>query len=361
MPDISFDAEGMCIFCTMHDELERDHPLDTNGYASFQKLIQKISAEGKNKEYDCIVGVSGGRDSTYTLYMAKKLGLRPLAVHFDNGWNSSVAVSNIRNATLALDVDLETIVADWEEFKDLQVAFLRASVSDAEIPTDFAILSVLYDMAHRNGVRYILNGHSFRTEGVAPKSWTYMDGRYIHDVYSKYGSKKISSFPIMMLSRFLYYTFICKITTINLPEFIPYEHEEVERVLTGELGWTYYGGHHHESIYTEFFQSYYLPQKFGIDKRRLEFSALIRSGQMKRKDALDELQNAYPCKQEIIDYTLSKLNLTKEEYTAILDGKNKAFRDYKTYYSYMQLLKLTIRLACYLHILPPVFYHKYLR
>lgn len=361
VPDITFDTSGMCIFCSMHDTLDENHPLNSFGDKSFNKLIKKISNDGEYKEYDCIVGVSGGRDSTYTLYIAKKLGLRPLAVHFDNGWNSSIAVSNIRNATNALDIDLETVVADWEEFKDLQISFLRASVSDAEIPTDYAILSTLYEVASRNGITYILNGHSFRTEGVAPKTWTYMDGRYINSVHSRFGSKRITSFPIMTLTQFLSYTFIKKIITINLPEYIPYNHDDVERVLTNELGWTYYGGHHHESIYTEFFQSYYLPKKFGIDKRKLEYSALIRSGQMKREDALNEISKPYPWKQEINEYILEKLSLSQDEFDIIMKEKIKSFKDYRSYYSYMRLLKIPIRIGCTLHILPPIFYQKYLR
>ncbi len=360
VPDISFDSNSICSFCRIHDSLEKTHPLDTNGNKKFSELIEQIKREGKGNEYDCIVGVSGGRDSTYTLYKAVEMGLRPLAVHFDNGWNSEIGVSNIKNATNRLNIDLHTVVADWEEFKDLQKAFLWASVSDAEVPTDYAILSVLLQEADRSGVKYVFNGHSFRTEGVAPIGWTYMDGRYIRSVHDMFGKLKISSFPIMSMSQLLNYTFIKHIRMIDVPEFIEYKHSEVNDVLTNKLGWKYYGGHHHESVYTEFFQSYYLPKKFGIDKRKLEYSALIRSGQMKREDAIKEIEKPYPFNSEIVDYTLSKLGLTKEEFRQIMEAPRKSFKDYPTYYPLMQLSRYPIKVACSLHLLPPVFYEKYL-
>jgi len=360
VPKIRFDSNGVCTFCRIHDELEKNHPLDAEGRQRFEALIDTVKHHGKGREYDCIVGVSGGRDSTYTLYTAVRMGLRPLAVHFDNGWNSDISVSNIKNATDALDVDLYTHVADWEEFKDLQIAFLKASTSDAEVPTDYAILSVLYDVAAKHGVRYILNGHSFRTEGVAPITWTYMDGRYIRAVHEQFGSKRLTTVPIMSLTQLLYYTFIRRIQVINVPEFIEYEHETVNRVLEEELGWRYYGGHHHESVYTEFFQSFLLPTKFGIDKRKLEYSALIRSGQMDRAQALAAVQTPYAYNKEIVEYTIAKLGLSNEEFEAIMRAPVKTFEDYPSYYSLIRASRIPIKIACNLNLLPHVFYEKYL-
>lgn len=360
VPEITFDSNGVCSFCRIHDSLEKSHPLDKEGNKQFSTLIERIKKEGRNNEYDCIVGVSGGRDSTYTLYTAVEMGLRPLAVHFDNGWNSEIAVSNIKNATDKLNVDLHTIVADWEEFKDLQKSFLWASVSDAEVPTDYAIISVLMQAAHKFHVTYIFNGHSFRTEGVAPKSWTYMDGKYIRSVHSQFGKQKITSFPIMSLSELLYYTFAKRIRMIDVPEFIEYNQAIVDDVLKNKLGWNYYGGHHHENVYTEFFQSYYLPKKFGIDKRKLEYSALVRSGQMTREDAVKAIQQPYPFNHEIIDYTLSKLGFSKEDFQKIMEAPRKSFRDYPSYYPIIRTARYPIKVACSLHLLPPVFYEKYL-
>lgn len=359
VPDIHFDKDGVCNYCKIHDELEKAHPLTEEGERYFQSLINKIKQDGKGKEYDCVVGVSGGRDSTYTLYVAVEMGLRPLAVHFDNGWNSDLAVSNIKNVTDKLGVDLYTHVADWEEFKDLQISFLKASVSDAEVPTDYAILSVLYKVAHENGINYIFNGHSFRTEGVAPIGWTYMDGRYIRTIQRQFGTLPLTSFPIMSLTDLLYYTFVKRIQVINVPEYIEYEHEKVGRILESQVGWKYYGGHHHESLYTVFFQSYYLPQKFDIDKRKLEYSALIRSGQMTRKSALEEIKTPYPYDKEIVDYTISKLGLSKEEFNEIMAAKPRSFKDYPSYYPIIKSCGYPIKLACNLNLLPPIFYEKY--
>ena len=217
---------GVCNFCKIQDALEADSQLNEQNQARFRALIEKIKHEGRHKEYDCVVGVSGGRDSTFVLYNALKLGLRPLAVHFDNGWNSEIAVANIKKATNKLNVDLHTVVADWEEFKDLQKSFLRASVSDAEIPTDYAILSVLYKEAAHAGTRYILNGHSFRTEGIVPLGWTYMDGRYVHSVHKKFGRMRIRSFPIMSMADLIYYTSVRRITFVNMLKYIEYDHKK---------------------------------------------------------------------------------------------------------------------------------------
>jgi len=356
---ILFDADGVCNFCHMHDALEKKYPLTAEGAKQFHALIEEIKQSGSNKEYDCIVGVSGGRDSTYTLAVAKKSGLRPLAVHFDNGWNSETATRNIHNAVKKLDVDLHTHVASWEEFKDLQVAFLKASVPDVEVPTDFAIISVLYKVAREHGIRNILIGHSFRTEGVAPREWTYMDARYIRSIHRMFGTKSLQSVPLLTMSQLIYYTLAKKMRFIHIPELIRYEHADVNRVIEEELGWQYYGGHHHESVYTEFIQSYLLPKKFGIDKRRLEYSALIRSGQMERANALVDLQKPYPIRLDLLPYVLKKLDLSQNEFEAIMALPPKSFHDYPSYYPLMRIMRHPIRIACSCNLLPQVMYEKF--
>jgi len=187
VPDIRFDEKGVCNYCKIHDKFEEKYPLNENGKEKLRELINKIKLKGKNKKYDCVVGISGGTDSTYCLYLIKKMGLRPLAVHLDNGWDSQIAVDNMKKAVEKLGVDLKTIKVDWEEFRDLQISFLKASVPDAEIPTDIAIYSILYRVAAELGVHFVLNGHSFRTEGTAPISWTYMDGKYLESVHKRFG------------------------------------------------------------------------------------------------------------------------------------------------------------------------------
>lgn len=359
--DIWFDENGICKYCYIHNEMDKAHPLGKKGEAQLENKIKEIKENGKNKKYDCIVGLSGGRDSTYTLLTAVKLGLRPLAIHFDNGWNSEIAVENIKKATNKLNVDLYTVVADWEEMKALQRAFLKASVPDADVPTDYAIYSVLFETAFKEKVKYILNGHSYRTEGTSPLSWTYMDGRYIKDVLNKFGEiKKIRSFPILSMNRLIYITLVKGIKEVRLMEFIDYRKKEVDSILESELGWQYYGGHHHENTYTEFFQSFLLPNKFKIDKRKTELSALVRSKQISREEASNVIyKNEYQYNHEVVDYAISKLGFTKDEFEEIYNRPIKSFNEFKSYYPIIKALHFPIKIACDLHILPKIFYLKY--
>lgn len=357
---ITFDENGKCTFCYIHSELENEFGNHELNSQKLKSLIERIKKDGKNKPYDCIVGVSGGRDSTYTLYSAVKLGLRPLAVHFDNGWNTELSVQNIKNACKKLNVDLYTHVANWEEFKDLQKAFLKASTSDSEVPTDWVIFSVLYQQASKIGVKYIIHGHSFRTEGTTPLTWTYMDGRYVKNIHRLFGKLPIKSFPIMSLPDYIYYTFIKKVRQIRLLYYLPYNEKEIIQKLKDELGWQDYGGKHHESMYTAFFQSYILPRKFNIDKRKLHYSALIRSGQMTREEALKKLQiDPYEGGEKMLEYCLKKLDLTPEEFDDIMNSPIKSFTDYKSYYRIVKYFKNPVKIATKLGIIPGTVYRKY--
>lgn len=350
IPGIRFDEKGICNFCKIHDDWEKQFPLNEETDKKLKELIERIKDDGKNKKYDCIVGVSGGIDSTYTLYLIKKFGLRPLAVHLDNGWNSELSVNNIKNALTKLNVDLVTHVLDWEEFKDLQISFLKASVSDVEIPTDLAIISVLYGTAFREGLHYIITGGSFRTEGKIPIAWTYlMDGKYIRSVQKIFGTKKLKTFPNFTISKRLFYNYIRKIKMIYLMNYMDYNREEAKRILEKELGWRPYQEKHYESIYTRFIQSYLLPKKFNIDKRIVHYSALMRSGQMKREEALKKIQNESPYPEEKIkedkSYVIKKLGLTEEEFDEIIARPPKLFLDYPTQYPLFKTLREPLKLA----------------
>ncbi len=359
--DIWFDEKGVCKYCHIHDEMDKMHPLEIRIEKEFEKKIEQIKYSGNNRKYDCIAGVSGGRDSTYTLLTAVRLGLRPLAVHFDNGWNSDISVQNIKKACEILNVELYTIVADWEEFKDLQLSFLKASVPDADVPTDYAIYSVLYHVASKEGIRYILNGHSFRTEGTSPISWTYMDPLYVRSVHKRFGKiKKFRSFPHMTFAKLQYYIWIRRIREIRLMEFIEYRKNEVDEILAKELGWQYYGGHHHENLYTRFFQSYYLPKKFNIDKRKTELSALVRSGQLTREKALREISRSdYEHDSKTITYTINKLGLNQAEFDEIMNLPVKSHDDYPSYLPLIRLMRFPIRIAAKLRLVPHILYLKY--
>ena len=234
-------------------------------------------------------------DSTYTLYLAKQLGLRPLAVHFDNGWNSDTAVTNIKNATSKLDVDLHTCVIDWEEFKDLQKSFLKASVPCIEVPTDVAIHGTLFKTAKEEKVKYILGGQSFMTEGTVPREWSYIDGTYIKSVHKLFGRVPLKSYNNATIYQIAYYLFVKRIKQIPFLNYVDYSKEKAKEILEKELGWKYYGGHHYENIYSHFAFGWYLYHKFGIDKRKVSFSAQIRSGKMTRQVALAKMnENPYP-------------------------------------------------------------------
>ena len=359
IPNIRFDENGVCNFCKIHDRLEEEYPLNEPGQQRLNELIDKIKAKGKNKKYDCVVGISGGTDSTYCLYKSKKLGLRPLAVHLDNGWDSEIAIKNIKNAVRKLDIDLKMITCNWEEFKDLQISFLKASVPDAEIPTDVAIHGVLHQVAAEEGIKYIINGHSFRTEGIAPIGWTYMDGKYIQSVQKIFGNTKLKSFPNLTISSVFYYTFIKRIKVIPLLNYFRYSKEDARKILEKEVDWTYYGGHHFESIYTHFIIVYLLMKKFKIDKRKTNFSAHVRSGMMSREQALEELRKEPPVKEGIVEHCIEKLGLTSKEFNEIMAREPRTFHNYPTYYPVIKVIKFPVKIACKLNIFSPVFYEKF--
>lgn len=357
--DIWFDEGGVCKYCMIHNEMYMQY-LKNRAELKISEIILRLKKAGKGKKYDCIVGVSGGRDSTYSLYYLNQMGIRPLAVHFDNGWNSDISTKNIKLACDKLGIDLITHVADWENFRDLQVSFLRASVSDADIPTDYAIYSLLYETAQKEKIKYIINGHSFLTEGTTPISWTYMDYRYIRDVHKKFGrSKNLSGIPLMPIGHFIYYVIFKRIREVRLLELIDYNQEVVTSLLEKELNWSYYGGHHHENNYTKFFQSYYLPKKFNIDKRKVELSALIRSGQIIREEGLAKISETYPYDEDLIAYVRKKLDTSAEEFAEIMNAPLRNHRDFKTYLPLIRLLKIPIKVAASMQLLPKILYLKY--
>jgi N-acetyl sugar amidotransferase len=337
-PQITFNEDGVCNHCRKYDLIMKSYPFTdpTSRKLELEKMITRIKKAGQGKPYDCIIGVSGGVDSTYLAYVAKQNGLRPLAIHLDNGWNSELSVHNIEKVLKKLDIDLYTHVLDWEEFRDLQLSFLKASVSDAEIPTDHAIGGILYRMSVKNNVSYILLGTNYATESGIPRSWTYgvSDWRYISAVHRQFGSKKLKTYSHFSLFDELYLKMIRGIKVFPILDYIPYVKEDVLRVLQNDLGWEYYGGKHYESIYTRFFQGYILPTKFNIDKRRAHFSSLIRSGQKNREEALKELESpTYPIDLQASDreYVIKKLGLNDKEFDDLMALPVKTYQDYSTY------------------------------
>ena len=336
-PDIWFDKEGICSHCHRYEGL-----LQSKSYrkkkepGELERLVEDIKRKGKGRTYDCVIGVSGGVDSTYTAYVTKQLGLRPLAVHLDNGWDSELAVGNIEKTLRKLDIDLFTYVIDWEEFRDLQLSFLKASTPDSEIPTDHAILAILYEAAAKENVSVILSGHNTATESTGSASWSQGHGdlRYIMKIQERYGTQRIKSFPRFGPLRFFYYTVIKGIKWYQILDYIDYDKEKVLDILDRELGWKYYGGKHYESIYTRFYQGYILPRKFGYEKRRAHLSSLIISGQMSRQAALEEMKRSdYPIElqNEDREFVIKKLGITGDEFKEIMNAKALSFWDYPSY------------------------------
>jgi N-acetyl sugar amidotransferase len=357
---ITFDNEGVCSFCQTHYDLEKKYKLGQQAEINLKAIIDEIKQKGKNKNYDCIVGVSGGKDSSYTLVKVAEFGLRPLVIHFDNGWNSDIAVQNIKNLCSKLNLHLHTHVADWEEFKDLQKSFLFASVPEGEVPTDYVITSVLYQMAAKEGIKYVVTGNTFRTEGTTPLSWTYQDPKYVRAIHKKFGIRKIRSFPIMNTVQFLYYSFIKRIRFVRLLYYIDYHEDNAIEYLSEKYDWKNYGGKHFESTYTKFYQSYILTRKFNIDKRKLHYSAKIRSGQITRGRALELIQNdPYEGGIESIMYTLKKLDLTVDEFNRIMQDKPLNFMSYPSLFKYVVLFRKPILWATKLGVLPDVIAKKY--
>jgi N-acetyl sugar amidotransferase len=296
-PEIVFDANGLCSHCVRYDSLVRTVVERANSGLRLQelsKLINQIRKAGKGKPYDCIIGLSGGVDSTYLAWLAKQHGLRPLAVHFDSGWNSELAVNNIEKTVKTLGLDLQTFVVDWEEMRDLQLAFFKASVANCDIPTDHAFPAVLYREAVAHRIRYVLSGSNYATEFILPTAWGYQSADLVHlrDIHRKFATVRLQNYPTMgFFAQYLWYPYVRRLKTVKLLNFVPYIKSDAKHTISRELGWRDYGGKHHESVFTRFFQSHYLPTKFGYDKRRAHLSSLINSGQSSRASALAELES----------------------------------------------------------------------
>lgn len=323
-PDISFDESGISNYYYDFKKAEKSLVFTgEEGQRKLEVLINTIKDSGKGKQYDCIMGISGGVDSTYVAYLAKQYGLKPLAVHFDNGWNSELAVKNIENIVTKLDIDLHTLVVDWEEFKDLQLSYLKASVVDIEVVTDHAITATLFRLAKEHGIKYILSGSNVSTEYLMPRSWIFNKSDHINllNIHKQFGKVKLKSYPIFGTWLKKYSGDIQGVKWVSFLNFIPYNKQEVKDTIAKELEWRDYGGKHFESIFTKFYQAYILPEKFKIDKRKPHLSNLICSGQISRDEALDILKKPlYPTDEFDREYpfVLKKLGLTENEFEQIM-------------------------------------------
>lgn len=344
-PDLVIDSDGVCNHCHRY-EVQRQArvPSDAERQAKLEQALAAIKAAGKGKKYDCVIGVSGGVDSTYVAYLTKELGLRPLAVHFDNGWNSELAVANIEKTLNTLGIDLVTEVINWPEFRSLQLSFLKASTPDGEVPTDHAIVALLYKTAIAHGVKYILLGTNVATEAIMPLKWGYgySDYKYISAVHKQFSGMPLKTYPHYSLPQLFYYMYVKKIKLLPILDLVPYDKEQAMALIQNKLGWVYYGGKHYESIYTRFYQAYILPRKFGIDKRRAHYSNLVMSGQITREQAFS-LLDAPICDPDLMqqdkEYVIKKLGITVQEFEEIMSAPTKTFLDYPNSYSSIEQAK----------------------
>lgn len=323
-PNITFDENGVCHYYQQYKSQEKAHVHNgVEGQERLKQLIDEVKKQGKGKKYDCIAGVSGGVDSSYLVYQAIKWGLRPLIVHFDNGWNSELAVQNIQNLLDKLGVELYTYVVNWNEFRDIQKSYFKASVVDIEVPTDHAISGTLLRLAYENDVKFMLSGNNVVTEAILPSHWIFNKNDHVNlkAIHKNYGTVQLKTFPIYSTWEKIYYQRRKKIKTIKPLNLVEFNKDEAKKLLINKLGWRDYGGKHYESIFTKFYQAYVLPKKFNIDKRKAHLSNLIFSGQITKQEALKELEQPLYEERELMvekDYVLKKLGFTNQEFEEIM-------------------------------------------
>ena len=335
-PDITFDEAGVSSWAHYFRENVLTRWKPEGDPVTLKALMQRIKADGKGKEYDCALGLSGGVDSSYLAYIAKREGLRPLVVHTDVGWNSDIAVCNIEKIVKSCGYELFTLVIDWDVMADLQRAFLRAGVPNQDIPQDQVIFAAFYGFAAKHRIKWVLSGHNHACESILPVAWGHnpFDIRHIKAIHRKFGNRRLNSYPLMSLTRYgLLYTLIRGMRVVKPLNLVPYNKAEAMQILEREFGWQYYGGKHFESRWTRFFQGWWLPTRFGYDKRLAHLSSLIMSGQMTREAALQEMKTDY-CSQSILeedkDLILKKLGMSGSEWDKIMAAPIHSHDEYPT-------------------------------
>ena len=333
-PDISFDSNNYCNHCNEFFDFKQAIAYQAGeSEKKLEKLVSNIKKEGQKNKYDCLIGVSGGVDSSYVAYLVKELGLRPLALHMDNGWNSEHSAANIRNICSKLEIDYISHVLNWDEFKDIQLSILKSSIVEVELPTDIAITAVLHKAAARHNIKYIIGGGNYATEGILPESWFYnpRDKKLLKSIHKKFGTVPMKTFPTFDFWLEIYYKFFKGIKMAYLLNYFPYSKEEAINVLTTKFAYQEYGGKHHESVFTRFAQSYIQPVKFNVDYRRATLSSLICNRIVTREEALQELKKpSYDSSTLNADkeYVAKKFNISVEELDSIINAEPQSYKDY---------------------------------
>lgn len=334
-PWITFNDAGLCNHCQAYDAYIATMGTAEDRQRKLEQLVDQLKARGKGKDYDCIMGLSGGVDSSYLAWFAvKKLGLRPLVVHVDAGWNSELAVNNIQNIVQRLNLDMHTLVIDWPEIRDLQRAYFLSGIANLDVPQDHAFIASLYSEARKYGIKDILNGGNMQTESILPNAWGYdaSDAVSLKAIHKKFGTVKLKNYPtINVFQKMLYYPHIQKMRVHRPLELIDYTKDGAKKLLIEDLGWRDYGGKHYESVFTKFFQAHYLPTKFGYDKRLAHYASLVVSGQMTREQAQGELQKPLYDLQELGEdkaFWIKKMGITEVEYERVMADKPSFYTDF---------------------------------
>lgn len=366
IPYITFDKSGECNYCHFHDMMEDIFPNGEKGLKILTELFAKVKEQGKGKKYDCVAGVSGGRDSIYLLYFLVKIwGLRPLAVHFDDWFDNPIATDNMVKACKILGVDFRNVVSDWEEAKELKIDFFKASTPDMNMGTDIGIASSLYSEAAKEGIKYVFIGQSFRTEGTKPLVWSFFDGDYLRDVHKKFGSLKLAKWSPYQpgynfgVKELFYYSFIKGIRTYTPLYYWDYIRPEAQKKIEEELDWIYPGAHYFDDLYHSLIK-YVHRVKFDVDMNMNSDAALVRSGFLSREEAIKRAHGIYKIEDPVvIDACLKKLGVTKEQFEEWMALPPKDFRDYNTMFNWIRPFRGVIKLLSKLNIIPKVVYYKY--
>jgi N-acetyl sugar amidotransferase len=361
IPNISFDQNGVCNYCLQVEKLDSQYKPGKEGLTALEAIIEKIKKEGQGKKYDCIVGVSGGTDSSFLLCKAvKEWGLRPLAVHYDNTWNTAISTENIRKVTRYCNVNLSTYVIDNKEADDIFRSFFLAGVPEFDASTDIGFAQVLRDTCAKFKIKYVLEGHSYQAEGISPQGNNYFDGKYVEDVHKKYGRLPMKTFPNMTFLKFIKSILFHRVQFIRPLWYMDYSKKDAMKWLEENTGWQYYGGHHLENRATGFLHTIYNPQKFGIDNRNWSLSAAVRSGKMTRDEALKVYHTPIEPDPELVQYVKKRMALSDAEYEEVMNNNVKRnWKDFRTYKKRFEAWRPFFKLMADTNRVPMSFYLKY--
>lgn len=357
---IQFDDHGICQYCHQIDHLASEYGTgEAKGEKAFHLHVEAIKKAGHGRQYDCVVGVSGGIDSSYLVHLALEHGLRPLAVHYDNTWNTAKATQNIEKVLSKLNVDLYTHVVDNKESDDIFRSFFMSGVAEIEAATDLGLAEVLYRAAWKYNIQYVLEGHSFITEGITPVGRNYFDGKYIASIHQAYGQLSMRTYPLMTFSRFMWWSTVARIKKIRPFWYISYSKEKAREFLERSFGWEYYGGHHLENRMTAFYHSVYLPQKFNTDMRNNTLSALVRNGMMPREEALRQYDLPPTVEPDLLSYFQKRLKISEAQYEAKMKEAPRSWYEFPTYKKRFERLRPVFKHLSEKELVPKSFYLKY--